>query len=192
MRKVAILVVVIMMAITHAAFAGMESGDKKIQVQGAVSNETNSENDDSSSTTSIQLTFNYFFTSNISIGGTWWGNSTVSEYENGNENESTNNFLLLRGDFYLGSATSKAVPYIGVHGGQNNYTSKYTSEYGTSEYSGSTSAVGWHGGLKIFATENTSWNLELNSTTYTPEVEEGEEEYDETNTQFLVGFSYYF
>jgi len=188
MKKVAILVVVILVAITHAAFAGMESGDKEIQVQGAVSKFTNSEDDDSSSTTSIQLTFNYFFTSNISIGGTWWGNNTVYEPEVGDKSTYTNNFLLLRGDFYLGSATSKAVPYIGVHGGQSNRT----VERGDYESSGSTSAAGWHGGLKIFATENTSWNLEINSTTYTPEVEEDEEEYDETNTQFLVGFSYYF
>jgi len=188
MKKVAILVVVILMAITHAAFAGMETGDKEIQVQGAVSKETNSENDRTDSSTSIQLTFNYFFSSNISIGGTWWGNSTLSDDGEGNESTFTNNFMLLRGDFYLGSATSKAVPYIGVHGGQNSYT----WESGDYESSGSTSALGWHGGLKIFATENTSWNLEINSTTYTPEVEEDEEEYDETNTQFLVGFSYYF
>jgi len=188
MKKVAILVVVIMMAVTHVAFAGMESGDKEIQVQGAVSNMTNSENDATTSTTSMQLTFNYFFSSNISIGGTWWGNSSVDEADSGDESITTNTFLLLRGDLYLGSATSKAVPYIGIHGGQNSYT----YERDNYESSGSTSAAGWHGGLKIFATENTSWNLEINSTTYTPEAEEGQEEIDFTNTQFLIGFSYYF
>ena len=188
MKKLAILVGVIMMMMTPAAFAGMESGDKEIQVQGAISNNTNSENDDSSSTTSVQLTFNYFFSSNISIGGTWWGSSTVFKPEYGDESETTNNFLMLRGDFYLGSATSKVVPYIGAHGGQNSSTRKR----GTEETSGSTSAVGWHGGLKMFATENTSWNFEINSTTYTPEVEEGQTEIDRTTTQFLLGFSYYF
>ena len=192
MKRISLITLMIVLAMSHVAFAGMEAGNKEIQIQGAISKYTNSEDDDTSSTTSIQLTFNYFFTSNISIGGTWWGNSTVYEYESGNENESTNNFLLLRGDFYLGSATSKAVPYIGVHGGQNSYTSKSTSAYGTYEDSGSTSAVGWHGGLKIFATENTSWNFEINSTTYTPEVEPGQPEIDETTTQFLLGFSYYF
>ena len=188
MKKVAILVVVIMMAVTPAAFAGMESGDKEIQVQGSVSNLTNSEDDTSVATTSMQLTFNYFFTSNVSIGGTWWGNSTTISPDEGDEMTMTNNFLMLRGDFYLGSATSKVVPYIGVHGGQSNYTLE-SDDY---DSSGSTSAYGFHGGLKIFATENTSWNFELNQTTYTPDVEEDEEEIDITNTQFLIGFSYYF
>jgi len=188
MRKVAILVVVIMMAITNAAFAGMESGDKEIQVQGAVSNETNSENDNSDSSTTVQLTFNYFFSSNISIGGTYWGYSTVSDDGAGNESTYTSNYLLLRGDFYLGSATSKAVPYIGLHGGQNSFN----MESGDFEWSGSSSAVGFHGGLKIFATENASWNLEFNSTTTTRETESGLDEIEYNTTQFLVGFSYYF
>lgn len=188
MKKVTILVGVIMMVMTHVAFAGTEAGNKEIQVQGALSRLTNSETDSSSSTTSVQLTFNYFFTSNISIGGSWWGNSTVSDPENGDKSTTTSNFLLLRGDFYLGSATSKVMPYIGAHGGQSNYT----YESGTSDNSGSTSAYGWHGGLKIFATENTSWNLEINATTYTPEADAGQKEIDFTNTQFLVGFSYYF
>jgi len=188
MKRISLITLVLVLAMTHVAFAGMETGDKEIQIQGSVSNNTNSETDDSSSTTSIQLTFNYFFTSNISIGGTWWGNSTVNEPENGDESTITNNFLLLRGDFYLGSATSKVVPYIGGHVGQSSYS--YESD--NYETDGSTSAYGWHGGLKIFATENTSWNFEINSTTYTPEADPGEEEIDFNTTQFLLGFSYYF
>ncbi len=80
------------------------------------------------------------------------------------------------------------MPYIGAHIGQSSY--KFEND--DFEDSGSTSAYGWHGGLKIFASENTSWNFEINSTTYTPEVDSGEEEVDYTNTQFLLGFSYYF
>jgi len=177
-----------MLAMTQVAFAGMETGDKEIQVQGAVSKETNSENDRTDSSTAVQLAFNYFFSSNISIGGTWWGNSTVSDDGDGNESTYTSNFLLLRGDLYLGSATSKAVPYIGAHVGQNSFT----FESGDFEWSGSSSAVGFHGGLKIFATENASWNLEINSTTTTRETEDGQDEIEFNNTQFLVGFSYYF
>ncbi len=89
-----------MLTATGVAMAGTEKGDKEIQIQGAINRQTNSETEDESSTRSIQLNFNYFFTSNFSIGGTWWGNSTVSEPENGDKSTTTSNFLLLRGDFY--------------------------------------------------------------------------------------------
>jgi len=185
---IVLMVVSMMLGVTGVALAGTEKGDKEIQIQGAISRQTDSETDREQNTTSIQLNFNYFFTSNLSIGGTWWGNSTVSKSDSGDESTITSNFLLLRGDFYLGSATSKLMPYIGVQVGQ----SMYTFEAGDFDDSGSTSAYGWHGGLKIFASENTSWNFEINSTTYTPDVDSGEEEIDYTNTQFLLGFSYYF
>ena len=188
MKRISLITLMIVLAMSHVAFAGMEAGNKEIQIQGARSKNTDSESDNSTTTTSLQLTFNYFFSSNISIGGTYWGNSSVSDDGAGNERTTTTNFMLLKGDFYLGSATSKFVPYIGGHIGQSSYT--YESE--NYENDGSTSAFGWHGGVKIFATENTSWNLEINSTTYTPEVDQGQEEIDFNNTQFLVGFSYYF
>ena len=190
MKKTIVFLVAAAMVMTGAGttMAGSEAGDKEIQIQGSVSKFTNSENDNSSTTTSVQLTFNYFFSPNISIGGTWWGNNSVTDPEDGDKSTMKNNFLLLRGDLYLGSATSKIVPYIGGHAGQ----SSYTYESADSDSSGSTSAYGWHGGLKIFATENMSWNLELNTTTYTPDAEDGQKEIDLTNTQFLVGFSYYF
>ena len=190
MKRAIIFLVAVAMVITAVgtAVAGSQSGDKEIQIQGSVSKFTNSEDDDTSTTTSVQLTFNYFFSPNISIGGTWWGNNSVTEPEDSDKSTTKTNFLLLRGDLYLGSATSKIVPYIGGHAGQ----SSYTYESAGYDSSGSTSAYGWHGGLKIFATENTSWNLELNTTTYTPEAEDGAKEIDFTNTQLLVGFSYYF
>lgn len=190
MKNVLIILVAVSMMLTvaGAAMAGTEQGDKELQIQGAIANQTNSENDDEQSTTSIQINFNYFFTSNFSIGGTWWGNNTVYEPEEGDNTTYTSNYLLLRGDLYLGSATSKMMPYVGAHIGQENYT----VESGGFESDGSTSAFGWHGGLKIFASENTSFNFEINSTTSTREIGEDEEEIEYTNNQFLVGFSYYF
>jgi hypothetical protein len=190
MKKVFIMVVVVLF-VAQFAFAGMEGGDKEIQIQGSVSNITNSEDDTEITTTNVQLIFNYFFTPNFSIGGTWWGNRTEFSPDEGDDSTLTNNFLLLRGDGYLGSATSKAVPYLGLHVGQ----SSYAIESGDYDDSGSTSAYGWHAGLKIFATENSSWNIELNQTIYSPDVDDEEEEevdVDLTNTQILVGFSYYF
>jgi len=191
MKKVLIMMVVVL-SVAQFAFAGMEGGDKEIQIQGSMSNITNSEDDSEITTTNLQLAFNYFFTSNFSIGGTWWGNRSTFSPDEGDDSTLTNNFLLLRATGYLGSATSKVVPYLGGQVGQ----SSYTLESGDFDDSGSTSAYGWHVGLKIFATENTSWNIELNQTIYSPDIdeEEGEEELDIdlTNTQILVGFSYYF
>jgi outer membrane protein W len=176
-----------MMAMTGVAMAGTEGGDKEIQVQGSFSSMTNSVNDDETYTSTVQLAFNYFFTSNISIGGTWRGQSSVTEPENGDSSTTTNNFLLLRGDFYLGSATSQIMPYIGAQIGQVNYT----YESGGDEDSDSMGTYGFHGGLKIFAGENTSWNIELDTTTYTMEQDYGDD-IDINITSILFGFSYYF
>jgi len=187
MKKVAILVVVIMMAITHAAFAGTEAGDKEIQVQGTVSNTTNSVNDDSTSTSTIQVSFNYFFSPNISIGGTYRGTGSKDEPESGDSSISTQTFLLARGDLYLGSATSQVMPYIGGQIGQISWT----DERGDEEYSDSVGTYGFHGGIKIFAGENVSWNLELDRTIYEYEPDFGET-IELIVDSFFAGFSYYF
>ena len=190
MKRAIVFLVAVAMVITAAgtAMAGSESGDKEIQIQGSLSKFTNSENDnDIDQPRLFNLPLIIFFHrifQSVEPGGETirsLNRKMVKEHE-------IHNFLLLRGDLYLGSATSKIVPYIGGHAGQ----SSYTYESADSDSSGSTSAYGWHGGLKIFATENTSWNLELNTTTYTPDAEDGQKEIDFTNTQFLVGFSYYF
>lgn len=187
MKRVLIWTVVIMMAMTGAAVAGTEGGDKEIQIQGSFATVTNSENDDETYTSTVQLAFNYFFTSNVSIGGTWRGQSSVNEPEIGDTSTTTNNFLLLRGDFYLGSALSKVMPYIGAQIGQVSYT----YESSGNKDSDSMGTYGFHGGLKIFASENTSWNIEFDTTTYTIEQDSGED-IDINITSILFGFSYYF
>jgi len=188
MKKIAFFMVVAMMVMTSFAMAGTEAGNKEVQVQGSHSILTNSESESETYTTNMQISLNYFFTSWFSIGGTWRGSGTISRPESGEESETTSNFLLVRGDFYLGKPTSKAVVYFGGQVGQ----SMYYYQSGQNSNSGSTAAFGIHGGLKFFATENTSWNLEIDSTEYTPEVETSGPNITYTNTSLMAGFSYYF
>ena len=190
MKRVLIWTAVIMMAMTGAALAGTDGGDKEIQVQGSVSTLTNSEDDTRISISTVQVIFNYFFTSNISIGGTWRGSASYMEPDpdyNRDDTISTKNFFLVRGDFYLGSATSKLMPYVGAQIGQIYYT----DESGGEKNSDSTGTYGFHGGLKIFAGENTSWNLEFDRTIYSEDQDNGDtlELYIDS---FFAGFSYYF
>lgn len=187
MKKVLIWTVVAMMALAGAAMAGTEGGDKELQLQGSISTISNSEDDTKVYSTTAQVSFNYFFTSNVSIGGTWRGQSSIRDPETGDKSTTTNNFLLLRGDLYLGSATSKIMPYIGGQIGQVSYT----YESGGDDDSGSVGAYGVHGGLKIFAGESSSWNVEFDSTTYTIEQDSGDD-IDTNITSILFGFSYYF
>jgi hypothetical protein len=188
MKRVLIWTVVAMMALTGVAMAGTEGGDKEIQIQGSLSNTTNSDNDNKTSTSSIQLGFNYFFTSNVSIGVDYRGIASYDEPENGDKSTTSANFLLLRGDLYLGSATSKLMPYIGGHVGQ----ASITMESGGNKNSFSSSTYGFQGGIKIFSGENISWNLELDQSNYTYKYEDYNVEYDEYVTSFFAGFSYYF
>ena len=187
-RAIVFLVAVAMsVTVTGIAMAGTEAGDKEIQLQGSVSNTTNSENDNSSTISTVQITFNYFLGSNLSIGGTWRGSSTLFEPEAGDETEYTYNFFMARADLYLGSATSNIMPYIGGQVGIANTTIKS----GTYDESDSQNSYGFHGGIKIFAGETMSWNLELDRTIYPVEPPYGDS-YDEYVDSFFAGFSYYF
>ena len=188
MKKVVVLALIILMTITGVALAGTEGGDKELQIQGSFTTLTNSENDDKTYTSTVQLALNYFFTPNVSIGGSWRGQGSTTEPEEGDSSTTTNNFLLLRGDVYLGSAVSKLMPYIGVQFGQVSYT----YESGDYDDSGSVGTYGFHGGLKIFAGESTSWNLEIDSTTYAIEDDTSGDEIEINILSFLFGFSYYF
>ena len=187
-RAIVFLVAAAMVLIlTGNTMAGTEAGDKEIQLQGSFSKNTNSENDNEISTSTVQISFNYFLGSNFSIGGTWRGSSSLSEPENGSNSEATQNFLLGRADLYLGSSTSKIMPYIGAQAGQISYTSESEGE----KDSDSVATYGFHGGIKIFAGENVSWNLELDRTIYEYEPDGGDtiEQYVDS---FFAGFSYYF
>jgi opacity protein-like surface antigen len=190
MKKTALLFLLTLILMVPSANAGTEQGAKEVQLQGSFVNSTNSENDDKTTTSTGQLTFNYFLTNWFSLGGTARisGSRTDYEDENRDDTKSSTTFWLLRGDFYLGGPTSTVVPYIGAQAGIANYS----SESGGNKNSSSTSAYGGHGGLRIFPSENVSWNLELDVTSYKPDVDEGQEEVTYTDTSFLLGFSYYF
>jgi len=188
MKKTATLTILMLLLFAIPVLAGTTSGDKEIQLQGSFTNTSNNQNDRTTDTLSAQVGFNYFFTSNISIGGLWRGSGSVSDDGDGNETTTTTNFLLVRADLYLGNAASKVMPYVGGQAGQ----ASYTRDDGDEETSSSSGAYGFHGGLKIFPSERISWNIELDSTTYTFESEATDDEYKSYNNSLFVGFSYYF
>jgi hypothetical protein len=190
MKKTTLLALLMLTFVVPIANAGTEKGAKEIQIQGAFAYQTNSENDDKTTTSSGQLTFNYFLANWFSLGGTARISGSNTDYEDEAIDDSTITtiFWLLRSDFYLGGPTSKLVPYLGAQFGIANYS----YESGDTDSSSSTTAYGGHGGVKIFPIENISLNVELDVTSYKPEAEDGEDEVTTTNTSLLVGFSYYF
>ena len=190
MKKSALLILLTLILIVPLANAGTEKGATEIQVQGSFVNTTNSENDDKTMTSTGQLSVNYFLTDWFSLGGSGRLSGSKTDYEDGSTDDSTNTttFLMFNSDLYLGGPTKTFIPYVGVRLGIANY--KYES--GGNDNSSSTASYGGHAGLKIFPSENISWNLELDLTSYTPDAPEGQDETTYTDTSFLIGFSYYF
>jgi opacity protein-like surface antigen len=183
-----ILILLTLILIVPPAYAGTEQGATELQVQGSFVNTTNSENDDSTLTSTGQVSINHFLTDWFSIGGSGRISASKTDYESGDDSTLSTTFLMFNSDLYLGDPTKTFIPYIGIRLGIANYQ----FESGGDDTSSSTYSYGGHGGLKIFPTENVSWNLELDLTRYTPEAEKGQDEKTITDTSLLIGFSYYF
>jgi opacity protein-like surface antigen len=185
-----ILILLTFILTTPQAFAGTEQGTTEIQAQGSFVNTTNSENDDNTSISMGQLSVNYFLTDWFSIGGSGRISASNTDYEDKSRDDTTisTTFLMFNSDLYLGDPLKTFIPYLGIRIGIANY--QYES--GDNDNSSSTASYGGHMGLKIFPSENISWNLELDMTCYTPEAEEGQDEATITDTSLLIGFSYYF
>jgi len=191
MKKLMALIVIVLLGVANYSYAGTEKGMKELQVQGSFSTVTNSVDEDQRDTLSSQLTFNYFLSSYFSLGGSARLSNSVTEYDkskNMDDSKSETTFLFLRGDLYLGGGRHSFVPYIGAHGGQIDSDTKT----GNNVFSYSTEAYGAHGGFKVFPNESTSWNIELDQTSYKPEFQGIVSTYKTTNRSLLVGFSYYF
>ena len=189
MKTSALIILLSLILSVPFANAGTEQGATEIQVQGAFTNTTNSENDDKTMTSTGQLSLNYFLTDWLSIGGSGRLSGSKTEYEDSSrDSTTTTSFLMFNSDLYLGGPTKTFIPYLGVRLGIAN--SKFES--GGNDNSSSTASYGGHIGLKIFPSESVSWNLELDVTSYTPEAEEGQDEITWTNSSLLLGFSYYF
>jgi len=188
MKKTVVLTVVLIMAMTGFAWAGTDAGYKELGINGSLSRVTQSNSDDVNNSTSIGLVFNYFFSAYFSIGGSY--RVTMSRYEpdEGDANETTFQTLGLRTDLLAGGPTKTVIPYIGLHGGN----SSIYSESGGDSYDSSSFSYGLQGGLKIFPSERTSVNLELDYTTTEPEVEGDQEQFTIDAVSLFVGASFYF
>ncbi len=190
MKKL-VVVLVLLGTVVGMAQAGVQAGRREIQIQGAISSDgTDREGSKDDQNLQGSLILNYFLTGNMSVGVTGMFMGTRTPGERG-ESDSTSSsiFLLGRLDLYLGSSDSVAVPYIGGRGGMA--VTKYDPGEGEST-SANTITYGPQAGLKIFASENTSWNIEASYTIWSPEAEHGEEKVNFHQATVSVGFSYYF
>lgn len=188
MKKRVVLTVVLIMVMTGFAWAGTDSGDKEIGINGSYSMITNSLNDDETNYASLGFVFNYFFSAYFSIGGNLRFDNYTVEPETGDTYSNTSRTINLRADLLAGGPTKSVIPYIGLHGG--NYSSE--SESGGNSYDSSSFSYGVQGGLKMFPSERVSINLELDYTTTDPEVEDWQEDYTQDSLSLFVGASFYF
>ncbi len=188
MRVLPAVLTVVMMT-TGLVQASTYAGMREVQLQGSLKRDTNDQSDDETISITGQLGYNYFLSPRVSLGcaSVVSVSMTIPEDSDQDETYTTLLFLLLRANLYLTSGAGKVVPYIGAQGGAVGVG--YKSE----DYDDTTLSVvyGAFGGLKIFATENTSWNAEGGVLIY---------EYDTSNSDSIafqtisvtLGFSYYF
>jgi hypothetical protein len=189
MKKLLVSAVVFFVA-AGMAQAATEAGMREIQIQGSFERNGNSENDDLDYTATGQLGYNYFTAPQFSIGGVTLISSSISDPEDPDAEETTSQviFLMLRASLYLTGGASQVVPYLGGQGG-----AAAIAWQNDDDDDASVSLVyGGFAGLKIFASENTSWNVEGSYVLYQPDVEDNEEEVTYNTTALSVGFSYYF
>lgn len=189
MKRLAVLGLIVLAGWAIRAQGGTAAGKSELQLQGSLSNISNSENDDQVYSAAGQLVYSYFIAPQLSIGGTARLQAQRQDPEEGDETTTSSLFLLGRADLYLTDGSAAFVPYIGGHGGVVQY--KYETE--DADEDSTTVAIGGHGGFKIFASEQTSWNIEGDITTYKPDVDdEDAEDMTITTISVLLGFSYYF
>ncbi len=191
MKKM-IVAVVVMLAVAGFVQAGTEGGMREVQLQGSFELNGNSENDDKDYTVTGQIGYNYFMSPQFSIGGASIVSVTMSDPEDDDEEEQSMElvFLMLRASLYLtGGASQSVVPYVGGQAGAVTFA----WQQGEEDDSSTTAVYGAFGGLKIFPTENTSWNVEGSYMMYQPDVEDSDDDDVTYNTTAItIGFSYYF
>jgi len=187
MKKI-LLMMMVMVATTGFIFAGTEAGMRELQIQGSFDRNGNSENDDSDYTLSGQLGLNYFLAPYMSVGGVTFISGSVSVPDEGDKTTNESVFAMLRGSLYLTRGAARVVPYLGGQGG-----AAFIAYQNESNDDSSVSLVyGGFAGLKLFASEKTSWNIEGSYLLYEPDVEENEGDVTYNTTALTIGFSYYF
>jgi hypothetical protein len=184
-------------AVTAAVFSigvaqgGIQSGDTELQVQGSLQTSSSDESDATTTTAMAQLGLNHYFTTWFSLGVSLMPNISETSSDGGDDQTSSSIFLMVRPDFYFGTE-NRVVPYVGPHVGLASYSVSGGNGDSSYDNSGTVAAGGLHGGMKIFASERASWNVEINGTTYTEESNESDESSSVNVIAFLVGMTYRF
>ncbi len=177
-----------LLVVAGSVLAGTQAGMSEVQIQGSFDRSGNSENDDQDYTATGQLGYNYFLAPYMSFGGVSTLSSSMSVPEEGDETTSQTVFAMLRLSLYLTSGSAPIVPYLGGQGG----AALLTWQNEDSDDSSISLVYGGFGGLKIFASEKTSWNVEGSYVIYEPDVEENEGNVTYNTAALTVGFSYFF
>ncbi len=186
MARTAWAAIVALVVTAVVAEAGTKAGMHELQVQGALSLQTNDENEDKNYTATATFIYNYFFAPQVSVGVSSMLVGAMSDPEHGERTDTASLFLLGRLDFYLTDGSKPLVPYFGAHAGGVGYT----VDAGDGTETSVTGAYGGQVGLKFFISESTSWTVEGNLTQYSPKTDDPERML--RICQALAGFSYYF
>ena len=188
----AIAMVGLGLVFAESARAATMGGRSELRVDGSLMSTTYRESD--TLTFSGQIVFNRFLADFVSLGISLRPSiSTSSNDDSDDETTSRQLFILGRVDFYIPTgARSPFVPYGGLHAGAINYA--YESG-GDDEDTATVVTGGGQIGAKLFITEKTSLNFELDGSVYKPEDDEYSGDEDDENVTvatFTVGYSVYF
>jgi opacity protein-like surface antigen len=183
MKKSVIVAALVVLALGRmAARAGVEQGMNEVSILGDVHRIT--QEDDSFATFAVAATYNRYLLDNVSIGADLKYMAAMLS----TAKDITAIYLMARSD-YCFMPESDVVPYIGLRLGLVEY------EIGDSDvvdkYTGTTFAYGGQAGVKWFAVENMSLNLELSYTAFTlPDSGETDDQMGDLGV--LIGASVYF
>ena len=205
--KRSMAVVGVLLLVSSMAMAAIEAGMKEVAVQFSfqeIKSDTEGSSEDGMYNMIGQLTLNYFMASHWSFGVQTLLNVNASETTKADGTSELQPggtaFVMARTDLYLGGAEWATIPYVGGHGGYSIYA--FQSAGAEKADWQSEIAYGGQGGLKIFATERVSWNLEGDVTIFETGDSSSDDELRALGieptemklrvTSLLIGFSYYF
>ncbi len=189
MHAVKLAVTMIILALLCIVASGAtERGNTEVRLDGSIQNVSVGSSDQTF--LSAQLVLNHYLSDYFSVGLAIRPSGQITSVDGeADDTVFSQLFLLGRGDLYMAGSASSVVPYLGAHAGIISY--RYES--GGEDESASVFTIGGQIGFKIFASERTSFNIELDISVYTPEDDSlGRESEDITVTSLFFGYSYYF
>jgi len=195
MKKIMVLavavLVVVCMAVPAFAASKIGAGTSELNVFGNLGSSENKMNGQKVSTdvsTNVSVGYGYFVTDLIQVGVSLQEFLTETKPEGGSTSKSGVTYVQLDGKFHFYSKGATVVPYVGASVGQATMTS---SSGGSSSNASGTMVTG-RAGVKMFVSENTSVNLELNIAQYETKVSGSDFKMKTNTVTGQVGLSTYF